>query len=176
MNRASYFVSWSIPSKFLGLFIENCLLFQKNFSLLPPIHPNRPLFTCWLHRKGITCFKLLKWRPDEKGQLQSILVDPIKIFRFIYWKSSTLSEKVIFTPANLCHLVLDRVLHVNHYIENAQIYSLWKKNHFANRASYSASRSIPAKFLHFLNGNHLLFQKKSLLLPPIHPIWIVTTF
>ena len=76
-------------------------------------------------------------------------------------------EKVTFTYANSCHLKLHYFLEVTHYIENAQFYSLRKK-YFANRASYSASWLIPAKFLHFSNKNDLLFQKKSHLPPPMH--------
>ena len=77
----------------------------------------------------MTC-KLLKLSPDELGRLLCVLVDPIIVFRFIKWKSSILSEKYIFTPANSCHLSLDHVLHFSHYIESydlqtAQIESWW---------------------------------------------------
>lgn len=67
------------------------------------------------------------------------------------------------------------VLEVSHYIKKAYSISIICSNGvMKNGCSYSVFWSIPSKFLDLLIENYLLYQKKSYLIPPIHPISIKT--
>ena len=69
------------------------------------------------------------------------------------------------------------ILEVSHYIKEAySILIICSNGIMKNGSSYFASWSIPSKFLDLFNENYLFYQKKSYLLPPIHPISIKNTF
>ena len=86
-------------------------IFLGQAVFTPPPHLNCDYFLeVSLEKAYIWLFAQI----DKWGQQLCILVDPIKIFRFIKQKRPIHSEKVTFTPANSCHLKLGYFLEVSH--------------------------------------------------------------